>query len=166
VRLKIIFWVIIVLLTFFQASFWQLNIVLLIAASWGLLRDIRESMLVFFVCGLLLDTASGHDLGVWTFVFILVALITAAWRARFVPSVRSAGFATMLLFYIPIALINSILAKIFYNFLVSGNFVFVPDFKSYLGILIVSLVIFPLIAFVSSQSEAQTSSGLSLRGNL
>ena len=165
-RIKIIFWLAITLLIFSQASFWQINLVLLVAVSWGLLRELRESMLMFFICGLLLDTASGHNLGAWTFVFVLVAVLVTAWRARFVPSVRSAGFATLLLFYIPIALISSIISKGAYNFLVSGSFNNAFDIKSYIGIVVASLIIFPLVAFVSSQSEGSSSSQLSLKGNI
>ncbi len=62
-----------------------MNLVLLAVLVWATIRPMRESLLVAFVAGLLLDLAQGTSLGLSSLIFLIATYILQLYSRKFDP---------------------------------------------------------------------------------
>lgn len=66
-----------------QGAFLKLNLVLLIVLTWATFRPPKESLLVAFFSGLLLDLAKGTPLGLSSLILLLTSYFLLLYSRRF-----------------------------------------------------------------------------------
>lgn len=71
------------LLAILQGAFLKLNLVLLLVLFWASFRPPKESLLVAFSSGLLLDLAKGMPLGLSSLILLLTSYILHLYSRRF-----------------------------------------------------------------------------------
>jgi len=96
------------ILALFQGAFLKLNLVLLLVLSWAAFRPPKESLLVAFFSGLLLDLARGTPLGFSSFALLIAGYLLLLYRRRFDPF--HPAFLPVFVF-----LVSSFLSLIFYR---------------------------------------------------
>lgn len=72
-----------IILSLFQAVFLPLNLVLLVVVFWAAVRPSRETYLVAFGGGLILDLASGQPLGFSSLLFLIFTFLVQLYSRRF-----------------------------------------------------------------------------------
>lgn len=148
-KFRFLFWVFIVAVALLQATFWSTNVILVLLTGWGLLRQTKQFLISSFAAGLILDTFTASSFGAWTLIFLFCAVLTLFWKGRFVPGSRQSGSATLLLFFLPIAIFNQLVAAVFYRLLTTGTLATGSDWTQVLVTAAFSLVLFPLLLVFS-----------------
>ncbi len=77
--------ILIFLLALLQGAFLPLNLVLLMILIWAAIRPVRETIIIAFVSGLLLDCAWGTTWGISSLIFLLTAYILHLYSRKFDP---------------------------------------------------------------------------------
>ena len=73
------------LFALFQATFLPLNLVLLTVLAWVTIRPARESLIIAFFAGILLDLAKGTPLGLSSLILLIASFLVILYRRRFDP---------------------------------------------------------------------------------
>lgn len=59
------------------------NIILIVIASFGLMRGRKQGMLIGFFCGLLLDFFSGSIIGMYAIIYLYIGLLSGLFKRLF-----------------------------------------------------------------------------------
>ncbi|MDP3998132.1 MAG: rod shape-determining protein MreD [bacterium] len=120
-REKILFFLIIVLFAFTQATVLAVNFVLLLVLSWGVVRPAKSGLIWAVLAGLILDLINGEALGSSSLIFLFLIFLVNSYKAKFkathfvylVPFMFfSAWFYNVLLGY-PLQVLNVIATTVF-----------------------------------------------------
>lgn len=82
-KFTFVFLSVVLLCSFFQATFLSLNLILLLVLILAFLRPTRQTFWLAFFSGLLLDLAKGMPLGFSSFLFLVFSLLFGFYRRRF-----------------------------------------------------------------------------------
>ena len=61
------------------------NLMIIVVASFGLMRGRKEGMYVGFICGLLVDIFCGFYLGVYALLYMYIGFANGLFQKRFYP---------------------------------------------------------------------------------
>jgi len=127
---KIILFIIITICFILQTTTFQTlsfanitpNLLIIVVASFGLMRGRKEGMYIGFFCGLLVDIFCGFYLGIYALLYMYIGYINGGFQKRFFPDditlpmilIAGSDLVSNLIIYIILFLIRSRYDFIYY----------------------------------------------------
>jgi len=155
------FFLILVLVAFFQSTIWPANLVFLLLVIWAYLRSPQEVLVTALFSGLVLDFLIGSHLGTKSLVFLAILAVILFLRSRFFPKVLNAWKA--LPFVMLSVFLGSIILSIATNWLDSGKFSLFFLFPAAFWEVILAVFAYPIFEYLSLRWEKGEDSQLQLK---
>ena len=130
------------------------NIFIIIASTYGFMRDETEGLLAGFFCGILCDVFYGNILGVYALLYMMIGFINGKFSRIFYPEDIKLPMALITLSELSFSTVCYILL-----FLLNGRFnvlwyfmhLILPEL---IYTILVTLVLYPVILFVNQKLDA------------
>lgn len=130
------------------------NIFIIIASTYGFMRDETEGLLAGFFCGILCDVFYGNILGFYALLYMMIGFINGKFSRIFYPEDIKLPMALITLSELSFSTVCYILL-----FLLNGRFTVLWYFMhlilpELIYTILVTLVLYPVILFVNQKLDA------------
>ena len=130
------------------------NIFIIIASTYGFMRDETEGLLAGFFCGILCDVFYGNILGFYALLYMMIGFINGKFSRIFYPEDIKLPMALITLSELSFSTVCYILL-----FLLNGRFNVLWYFMHFIlpeliYTILVTLVLYPVILFVNQKLDA------------
>ena len=131
------------------------NLLLIVTASFGFMRGVREGMIVGLFCGLLIDIQSGDMIGFYALIYLVAGYINGLFEEMyFDEDIKLPLFliaASDLLYGVCIYFLSFLLRSDF-QFLYYLNRIIIPEA---IYTIVITLAAYPLLLFINHKLEAE-----------